>query len=90
MEEKVMTILDTTLHTPAGTAEIQLHHAQWLAARYAEHPPTRLALLPGETPDGAEPVYVDEVFREAAVSVRGAYVAPVKRGPGRPRKHAVK
>lgn len=77
---------DIAVYSPEGTEAIQLHHAQWLAARHAEHPPTRLALLPGETPDGAEPVYVDEVFREAAVSSRGEYKAPVKRGPGRPRK----
>lgn len=77
---------DITVHSPEGTEAIQLHHAQWLAARYAEHPPTRLALLPGQDHETADPVYVDTVFREAAVSSRGEYKAPVKRGPGRPRK----
>ncbi len=59
----------------------QQHH-DWLANRYAEHPPIRLATLHDEV---EEEVLVDQLFAGVA-HVRGVYAEPVKRGRGRPRK----
>ena len=36
------------------------------------------------------PIYVDALFANAGIALRGEYKPHVKRGPGRPRKHPVK
>ncbi len=61
-------------------------HADWLANRYEQYPPIRLAVLQDEE---EEPIWVDQLFADVA-HVRGVYAPPVKRGPGRPRKHPIK
>lgn len=60
-------------------------HADWLANRYEQSPPLRLAEPAGYE---GEPTYVDAVFAQAVAGQ--LYTPPVKRGPGRPRKYPLK
>lgn len=65
--------------------ETTQEHADWLASRYEQYPPLRLAEPAGYE---GEPTYVDTVFAQAVAGQ--LYTPPVKRGPGRPRKYPVK